>query len=178
MKAWPVRDWMRRPYRLRGVCVKCSRGFRAGASLLACRNALRRWSCLRHSIAQDVIRCWWDCAFSWEREMGGVSTAISVAAFAWVSARSLPTIFLCPGVHAISMRCWFEDSRKGVEVDMLGGSRHDVKRGLYGYAYEYNGGTASSNSLHAATYCLGRMFDFLSQGNTKPFRLHLSSSSL
>ena len=35
--------------------------------------------------------------------MGGVSTTISVAAFARVSARSLPMIFLCPGVHVISM---------------------------------------------------------------------------
>ena len=47
---------------------------------------------------------------------------------------------------------------------------------IQGHAYEYNGGTASSNSLHA--YCLGRMFDFLSRGNTKSFRLHLFSPSL
>ena len=35
--------------------------------------------------------------------MGGVSNTISVAAFARASACSLPTIFLCLGVHVISM---------------------------------------------------------------------------
>ena len=60
------------------------------------------------------MRCWRDCAFLCEREMGWVSTATSVAAFARVSACSLPMMFLCPGAHAISMWCWFEDSRNAI----------------------------------------------------------------
>jgi len=82
--------------------VKCSQGFRAGANLFACRKALGRWSCLRHSSVQFETRRCRDWDFLWEREMGGLSIAISVAVFARASARSLLTMFLWPGVHAIS----------------------------------------------------------------------------
>ena len=53
---------------------------------------------------------------------------ISVATCAGASGRSLPTMLLWSGAHAISMCCWFEDSRNkeandevtGVEVNIFG----------------------------------------------------------
>ena len=74
----------------RGIWVKCLWGFRVGVNLFTCRNVLGHWSCLRHSSVQAEMRCWRDWDFSWEREMGGLSITISVAAFAKVSTRSLP----------------------------------------------------------------------------------------
>ena len=43
--------------------------------------------------------------------MGGSSIASSVVALDNVSARSFPTMLLCPGAHAMSMWLRFEDSR-------------------------------------------------------------------
>ena len=43
-----------------------------------------------------------------------MSTVTSIAAFTRASAHSLLMMFLCPGAHAISMWCWFKDSRNAI----------------------------------------------------------------